>query len=111
MYKDFFGFSEEPFRLTPDPAFLFMAMSHWEALSSMMSGIKERKGLITITGDVGTGKTTLIQALLKDLSDQVRTAFIFNPHPLGIEGAGQGREHLNASLQVRRIYEGKIGRG
>ena len=79
MYKEFFGFSEEPFSLSPDPAFLFMAMSHWEALSSMMSGIKERKGLITITGDVGTGKTTLIYTLLKDLSDKIRTAFIFNP--------------------------------
>lgn len=79
MYKEFFGFSEEPFSLSPDPAFLFMAMSHWEALSSMMSGIKERKGLATITGDVGTGKTTLIYALLKDLSDKIKTAFIFNP--------------------------------
>jgi general secretion pathway protein A len=79
MYKDFFGFSEEPFSLTPDPAFLYMAMSHWEAFSTMLDGIKERKGIIVITGEAGTGKTTLIQALLKDLSDQIRTAFIFNP--------------------------------
>jgi general secretion pathway protein A len=79
MYKDFFGFSEDPFSLTPDPAFLYMTMSHWEALSTMMGGIKERKGIIVITGDVGTGKTTLIHALLKDLNDQIRTAFIFNP--------------------------------
>jgi len=79
MYKDFFGFSEDPFSLTPDPAFLYMTMSHWEALSTMMDGIKERKGIIVITGDVGTGKTTLINALLKDLSDQIKTAFIFNP--------------------------------
>jgi general secretion pathway protein A len=79
MYKDFFGFSEDPFSLTPDPAFLYMTLSHWEALSTMMDGIKERKGIIVITGDVGTGKTTLINALLKDLSDQIKTAFIFNP--------------------------------
>ncbi len=79
MYKDFFGFSEEPFNLNPDPAFLYMAMSHWEAFSAMMEGIRKRKGIILITGDVGTGKTTLIHTLLKDLSDQVKTAFIFNP--------------------------------
>ncbi len=79
MYKDFFGFSEEPFNLNPDPVFLYMTMSHWEAFSTMMEGIRERKGIILITGDVGTGKTTLIHALLKDLSDQIKTAFIFNP--------------------------------
>ena len=79
MYKDFFGFSEEPFNLNPDPAFLYMAMSHWEAFSTMMEGIRERKGIILLTGDVGTGKTTLIHTLLKDLSDQIKTAFIFNP--------------------------------
>jgi general secretion pathway protein A len=79
MYNEFFGFSEEPFRLTPDPSFFFTGMSHGEALSSLRSGIKERKGIITITGDVGTGKTTLIYALLKYLSDKIRAAFISNP--------------------------------
>jgi general secretion pathway protein A len=79
MYNEFFGFSEEPFRLTPDPSFFFTGMSHGEALSSLRSGIREKKGIITVTGDVGTGKTTLIYALLKDLSDNVKTAFISNP--------------------------------
>lgn len=79
MYNDFFGFTEEPFRLTPDPKFFFTTMSHGEALSSLMSGIKERRGIIAITGDVGTGKTTLIYTLLKDLSAQIKTAFISNP--------------------------------
>ncbi len=79
MYNEFFGFSEEPFRLTPDPSFFFTGMSHGEALSSLRSGIKEKKGIITITGDVGTGKTTLIYALLKDLKENIKTAFISNP--------------------------------
>jgi general secretion pathway protein A len=79
MYNEYFGFSEDPFNLTPDPDFLFLAMSHREGLSSMMSGIEKRMGLITITGDVGTGKTTLIYTLLKDLKGRLRTVFIFNP--------------------------------
>ncbi|NWF55851.1 MAG: AAA family ATPase [Syntrophaceae bacterium] len=79
MYNQYFGFSEEPFNLTPDPDFLFMAVTHREGLSTMMSGIERRMGLITITGDVGTGKTTLIYTLLKDLGGRLRTVFIFNP--------------------------------
>jgi general secretion pathway protein A len=79
MYKTFYGFSEDPFTLNPDPRFLYLAISHWKALSSMMSGIKERKRLILITGDVGVGKTILIHALLKDLTEKIKTAFVFNP--------------------------------
>lgn len=79
MYKKFYGFSEDPFGLNPDPKFLYLALGHWKALSSMMSGIKERKRLIVITGEVGVGKTILIYALLKDLTEKIKTAFIFNP--------------------------------
>ena len=77
MYTEFYGFSEEPFTLNPNPKFLDSAHSHYEALSSMMSGIKERKGIVLITGEAGIGKTTLIYALLKDLSEKIKTAFIF----------------------------------
>ena len=77
MYTEFYGFSEEPFTLNPNPKFLYLAQSHYEALSSMMAGIKERKGIVLITGEGGVGKTTLIYALLKDLSRKIKTAFIF----------------------------------
>jgi len=79
MYRQFYGLSLEPFNLNPDPKFLYLARSHFEAFSSMMSGIKERKGIIVITGEPGVGKTLLIYAILKDLTDKVKTAFIFNP--------------------------------
>jgi general secretion pathway protein A len=79
MYNKFYGFSENPFNITPDPRFLFLAIGHYETLSSMISGIKERKGITTISGEVGTGKTTLIHALLKDLGEGIKTAFIFYP--------------------------------
>ena len=81
MYREFYRFSEEPFDLQPDPRFLYLARSHFEALSAMMSGIQERKGVIVVTGEAGIGKTLLIYALLKDLSKKIRTAFVFNPQP------------------------------
>jgi general secretion pathway protein A len=80
MYREYYHFSEDPFDLRPEPKFLYMARSHWEVLSAMMEGVKERKGIIVVTGEVGIGKTILIYALLKDLSEKIKTAFIFNPN-------------------------------
>jgi general secretion pathway protein A len=79
MYRQFYGLSLEPFNLNPDPKFLYLARSHFEAFSSMMSGIREKKGIIVMTGEPGVGKTLLVYAILKDLTDKVKTAFIFNP--------------------------------
>ncbi len=78
MYKDFYGFSEYPFTLTPDLRFLYLSVNHFETLASMLAGIKERKGITVITGEPGTGKTTLIHALLKDLDKKIKTSFIFH---------------------------------
>jgi type II secretory pathway predicted ATPase ExeA len=80
MYNSFFGFSEEPFNVTPDPRFLYLTPSHREALASMIYAIKERKGFISITGEVGTGKTTLVHTLLAKLDNQVKAVFIFHTH-------------------------------
>lgn len=78
MYSNFFGFKEDPFNVTPDPRFLFLTDSHREALASMMYGICERKGFISITGEVGTGKTTLIRHLLESLhGKKVETVFLY----------------------------------
>jgi general secretion pathway protein A len=79
MYKEFYGFYELPFNLTPDPRFLFLSDRHQEALDHLHFGIKEAKGFIQITGEVGTGKTTLCRALLEDLGDEYHTALILNP--------------------------------
>jgi general secretion pathway protein A len=76
MYNHFFGFSESPFNVTPDPKFLFFTESHREAHAAMRYAIQERKGFVVITGEVGTGKTTLIFSLLKGLDDKVKIVFI-----------------------------------
>jgi general secretion pathway protein A len=79
MYKSFFGLKENPFNVNPDPRFLFLTQQIEEALAGLMYGIRTRKGFITLTGEVGTGKTTLINRLLDWLNQQrTRTAFLFN---------------------------------
>jgi general secretion pathway protein A len=78
MYTRFYGFTEKPFNITPDPRFLYVTASHREALASMIYGITERRGCIAITGEVGTGKTTLIYTLLNRLSDRVRPVCVFH---------------------------------
>jgi general secretion pathway protein A len=79
MYKSFFGLKESPFRVNPDPRYLYLTNEIEEALAGLMHGIKERKGFVTLIGEVGTGKTTLVNRLLDGLrQEQIRTAFIFN---------------------------------
>ena len=79
MYEKFYGFDESPFNITPDPRFLFFSEKHREAFNHLLYGIRERKGFIQITGEVGAGKTTLCRALLEELGDGYRTALILNP--------------------------------
>jgi general secretion pathway protein A len=74
---EYYGFAEEPFGLKPDPKFLFLAHSHWEAFHNMMAGINERKGVVVISGEVGIGKTILIYALLNDLNKKITTSFVY----------------------------------
>src|SRR5215475_11172413 len=79
MYKDFFGLRANPFNMNPDPRFLFLTRHTEEALACLTYGIQSRKGFVLLTGEVGTGKTTLINKLLEWLrAQQVPTAFIFN---------------------------------
>src|SRR2546430_13912514 len=79
MYKSFYGLKESPFNVNPDPRYLFLTKPIEEALASLMYGIQTRKGFILLSGEVGTGKTTLINRVLDWLHQQtMRTAFIFN---------------------------------
>jgi general secretion pathway protein A len=79
MYKSFYGLKENPFNVNPDPRFLYLTKQIEESLTGLMYGIQTRKGFITLTGEVGTGKTTLVNRLLDWLhSRQARTAFLFN---------------------------------
>lgn len=79
MYLEFFQLKEPPFNITPDPHYLFLSRQHREAYNLLMYGIRERKGFIQLTGEVGSGKTTLCRAVLGELGQSVRTALILNP--------------------------------
>ena len=80
MYLSFYGLKKKPFNITSDPNFLFMSKRHKEAFSHLLYGINERKGFLEITGEIGTGKTTLCRALLNQLNGQAKTSFILNPN-------------------------------
>src|SRR5690554_7702438 len=79
MYLNYFGLHTEPFSIAPDPQFLYLSERHQEALAHLSYGLQGSGGFILLTGEVGTGKTTVSRALLEQLPDHTRTAFILNP--------------------------------
>jgi general secretion pathway protein A len=110
MYNQFFGLREKPFTLSPDPKYLFLSDSHREALAHLLYGIEQGEGFIAVTGEVGTGKTTLCRTLLERLDATTEVAFVFNPplsgmellqaihHELGLLGGEATRQELTAEL-------------
>lgn len=85
MYCQFYGLKERPFNVTSDPNFFFLSRHHKEALSHLSYGITQRKGIIVLTGEIGTGKTTLCRFFLNRLEANYKTAFIFNPYASEIQ--------------------------
>jgi general secretion pathway protein A len=86
MYTKYFGFNEKPFTLTPNPRFIFLSKNHKEAFAHLLYGINNHYGFIELTGEVGTGKTTVLRTLLGQLQDDCyRTALIFSPCLTGVE--------------------------
>jgi general secretion pathway protein A len=79
MYEDFYGFSEKPFSLTPDPKYLYKSESHASAFDLLQYAIHRREGFVVVTGDIGTGKTTLCRAILDQLDRRTFTALVLNP--------------------------------
>ncbi len=79
MYNNYFGLTEAPFSIAPDPRFLYMSEQHREALAHLLFGVTSNGGFILLTGEVGTGKTTVLRCLLEQLPDRTEVAFILNP--------------------------------
>lgn len=85
MYTSFFGLNEKPFTITPDPRYLFMSERHGEGLAHLVYGVTESGGFIQLTGEVGTGKTTLVRTLLGQIPAEVDIALILNPQLTAVE--------------------------
>jgi len=112
MYTAFYGLREKPFSLSPDPRFLYLAGSHREALAHLLYGIEQGEGFISVTGEVGTGKTTLCRTLLERLDGDTELAFLFNPSrtalellqsicaEFGLPAEGLGRRSLMTQLDA-----------
>src|SRR5207237_8223574 len=79
MYTQLYGLNELPFALTPDPRFIYFTPSHTEVMANLHYGIESGKGLIVVTGEVGTGKTTMLRWVMQRLDRTVMVAYIFNP--------------------------------
>jgi len=107
MYREFFGLKVKPFSITPDPKFLYLSLGHKEALAHLLYGIKEGSGFVVITGEVGTGKTTILNAFLLKLPSRMPKVVIKNPHirpenlyfllgeAIGIPEERRSRNYLN----------------
>src|SRR5262249_356830 len=112
MYEAFYGFRESPFRVTPDPRFLYRNPAIDEALAALNYGVERRKGFLSVVGEVGTGKTTLLRHLLDSLPPTTQTVFILYPtvqfeemlehilHELGIPTDGAGK-----FTKLQRLHE------
>lgn len=122
MYLDYYGLKEPPFDLTPNPRFLFFSAKHREALNHLLYGIRERKGFVQLTGEVGAGKTTLCRAMLDQLGDPYATALILNPvldadllmkaiaMEFGLDVKGLDRLETVASLNQFLLHQVEQGR-
>jgi general secretion pathway protein A len=122
MYTQFYGLREKPFTLSPDPKYLFLSDSHREALAHLLYGIEQGEGFIAVTGEVGTGKTTLCRTLLDRLDPSTEVAFVFNPplsgmellhaihHELGLLGGEATRQELTEELNQFLLEKKAQGR-
>lgn len=102
MYTSFFGLNEKPFSITPDPRYLFMSERHTEGLAHLLYGVNESGGFIQLTGEVGTGKTTLVRSLLQQLPDSADVALILNPQLSRTEFLNAICEELGIALPKQR---------
>src|SRR2546425_1024101 len=122
MYEPFFGLDSSPFGLTPDPRFLFRSRVHHEILSLLLYGVTTSKGVMLLLGDVGTGKTTLCRALLRELPAEAESVLLLNPHlsetelvgaildDLGLERRGKMRGELMTVLSQHLLAAGGQGK-
>ncbi|MFL6228391.1 MAG: ExeA family protein [Pyrinomonadaceae bacterium] len=120
MYKEFYGLRELPFALTPDPRFIYFTPSHTEAMANLHYGIESGKGLIVVTGEVGTGKTTILRWMMQRLERTVLVGYIFNPrltvpefyqHVTRVLGVDDWENKSDLLFKLGKVLESRHERG
>jgi len=123
MYCDYFGLKEKPFNITPDPSFLYLSPGHEELLTSIVYGIQERKGLLVVVGEVGTGKTTMLNTTLDWLSQKTKAAYVCNYDmnfeellamalfELGLAKTGDKFSKIEALQRLNEFARAQLSRG
>ena len=110
MYQEFFGIKENPFSLTPNPRYLYMAKGHQEALAHLLYGVSEGGGFVLLTGEVGTGKTTVCRCLMEQLPAEAEVALILNPRLDEIELLANICDELNVEAPQPRSLKVLVDR-
>ncbi len=108
MYTEFFGLNEKPFAITPDPRYLYMSARHTDALAHLLYGISESGGFIQLTGEVGTGKTTLIRSVLERLPEKAEIALILSPQLTTLEFLATIVQELHCAAPSERTVKAHI---
>ncbi len=120
MYLEFYGLKESPFALTPDPRYLYFTPSHTEVMANLHYGIESGRGLIVVTGEVGTGKTTLLRWMMQRLDRTVMVAYIFNPrlsvaeffqHLATLFNIGEWENKSDLLIELGKVLESRHNRG
>ena len=110
MYEEFFGLKEKPFRMTPDPRYFYPSPKHTDALNHMVYAIEERRGFVVITGEIGSGKTTLSRVLFQKLDPTTKTAIIRNTHLSAKDLIAEMLEELEIAFDPRATKRALISR-
>jgi general secretion pathway protein A len=108
VYTEFFGLNEKPFAITPDPRYLYMSARHTDALAHLLYGISESGGFIQLTGEVGTGKTTLIRSVLEQLPEKADIALILSPQLTTLEFLETILQELHCTMPADRTVKAQI---
>jgi len=108
VYTEFFGLNEKPFAITPDPRYLYMSARHTDALAHLVYGISESGGFIQLTGEVGTGKTTLIRSVLEQLPEKADIALILSPQLTTLEFLETILQELRCTAPAERTVKAQI---
>lgn len=105
MYEAFYGLREKPFNLTPDPKYLYLSDKHKEAFAHLLFGIKNRSGFVMVSGEIGTGKTTICRNLLNQLDAETDVAFVFNPSLNPLELLKKINREFGVSADAETVLE------